>query len=489
VGDKLILILCVIGLVCGLYVAQSFLQARGKLRRRTSTDGLPTKISRAGDRRILSPNERQVIDRVKKLSQDGHFVQASQLLEQIGFHREAISLLEDKKLLDEAAAILLRLQKPNRVGVLYARNGMWKKAAPFFMQACHYLDAAKAYREAGQHKEAADLFRREQEFVEAAQCFAKIGYYLDAARCWSSARREHEAINCWNKYGMLGTDRNHPEITEPEYELMINAVVHGGLKKGLITLLAHSPLVKATIIACVKSGANAAAKEILTYASPERYLEIIAETSIESTEGRIIAAMLSELDHHKLAANLFERFEYFAEAAAAYSAAGDMDRADYCRSRLRGDQSRTKSPHAVESQFFLEPTKNNIDIPQSWLFRDLPADLFRQFTARLSPMTLEIGQRVTSGSMETKLVYVLNGELVSGSVRVNAGEWAGVDASLGELEAISWVATSSTNVVFMTAKDFDHLFNKYALLSRIVYRNLTQQLQRPKDNHKILKAI
>jgi tetratricopeptide (TPR) repeat protein len=499
VRERMIIILCVVGLLAGFYVAWVLANRRGKRRRQTRNSSA-SKSNRSGDQRILTSMERQIIDRAKELVGGGHCVQASQLLEQVGLHREAISLLEDKKYFDEAAAILLRLQKPNRVGVLYARNGLWAKAAPFFIQAGQNLEAAKAYREAGLFKEAAELFQGEQSHSDAATCYEQVGLFQEAARCWSRASKHDAAINCWDKFGLVFKHSSHESITESEYKLIARAVTTDQAKKGLVALIARSPMVTICAVECVKAGFSAAAKEILRQASAEHYLDIIADTSLDSSNGKVIAEILSCLEHHKLAANLFERHGYFAQAADAYAAAGDEDRARYCVSRQNPGKSvgqsqpattksLSSSSSSTPSQFFIEPTKHNLPIPQSWLLKDLPADICGQLMSRFRPLDITSGQTITSGSAEAKLVYVIRGELKSNVLVASDSEWAGVEDALADKDSIHWTALRDTSVVVITAAEFYDLFNKNGSLARIVYRNLTLRLQNISANQPTLKAI
>jgi tetratricopeptide (TPR) repeat protein len=510
VREKVIIILCLAGLLSGFYLVWIALNRRGKSLRRVRSNPSSKKTNRAGDQRVLTAMERQVIDRAKELARESHFVQASQLLEQVGLHREAITLLEDKKFFDEAAAILLRLQRPNRVGVLYARNGLWAKAAPFFLQAGQVLEAAKAFREAGLFKEAAELFHREQNHADAAECFEQIGLFADAARHWTRANNGDRAINCWDKFGLMSHAISSDTISEEEFQLISNAIANGQTKKGLWSLIARGPSVSRCAIACVKAGHRGSAKEVLKRASPDQYLDIVADTTVDAKNGKIIAEILFELAHHKFAANLFERHGYFTQAADAYAAAGDEDRARYCRTRQTTDRPNkdiqpqdigqmpkitTASTHSSSSastsaaQFFIEPTKHNLQIPQSWLFRDLPTDLCAQFTARLKPLTITTGQTIRSGAPEAKLVYVIEGEIRADHMVTSGAEWAGIEGALSDQDTILWTAVKDTSVAIMTADDFYDLFNRNGVLTRTVYKNLTQRLHSSQRNPSILKAI
>src|SRR5690606_19746011 len=107
--------------------------------------------NRSADKRRLSRRERGLYTQAEILLKQGKVMPAARILEQINMPREAIQALEDHGEIHEAANILMRMQRQNRAGVVYARHGLWADAAKCFQLAKMPLEAAKCYRESGDH--------------------------------------------------------------------------------------------------------------------------------------------------------------------------------------------------------------------------------------------------------------------------------------------------------------------------------------------------
>ena len=106
----------------------------------------------------------------------------ARILEQLNMPREAIQALEDAGLIHEAAKILMRMQRANRAGVIYARHAMWDNAAQCFKLANMPLEVAKCYREAGNLPLAAEYFVGDPDAVALADTVLPADLSPDESR-------------------------------------------------------------------------------------------------------------------------------------------------------------------------------------------------------------------------------------------------------------------------------------------------------------------
>lgn len=122
----------------------------------------------------MNGRERGLFRMAEKLESEKRFVEAAQIFEHIKFQRRAIDILEQNGHIDEACAVLVRMNVPVRAGVIYDRNKMYHKAAFFFEKGRAFDQAAKAYVKLSNSKF--------EFYVNAAQCFEQAGLVTDALK-------------------------------------------------------------------------------------------------------------------------------------------------------------------------------------------------------------------------------------------------------------------------------------------------------------------
>jgi hypothetical protein len=447
------------------------------------------KQSRSGDRRMLSPLEQEAYAKAHALVRQGMATQAANMLEQIGMHREAINILEETKHYDEAVAILMRLQRPGRAGVLYSRNGFWDKAAPYFVQAGQLRDAARAYREAGQFTEAAKLFLNESMLEDAADCYMKSAQFTEAARAWSQKGNTEKALDAWNKFGLVARPDQLRGVSQQEAGLILAAISQRPGDRGLIQILAGRGDATAAIISLLKQGSVDAVRQILSKTQTKTLQTLISAPDLNALDGKPLAGMLLSMDLKSQAGALYERYELFAEAAEAFAAAGDQERARYCRNRSKPIANVKATTQKPSEQFVIESTKENLNFGPHWFTAGVAAEGLQTLSAKMSPRALTPGSSIQSGSEEAFLVYVVNGTLSNGSQTMGPGDWAGVENALTNAPPQSWTAAQAVSVAIMTATEFSILCNNNGSLTRSLYTNLTLHVQSRQDKPLISKAI
>ncbi|NBW81051.1 hypothetical protein EBR21_04785 [bacterium] len=95
----------------------------------------------------LSPEAQIKRAEAQKLVRNGKLTEAALVLESINLQREAIDILESNGLLDDIAAMLMRMNRPNRAGVIYERNKRFEHAAIYFLKAKLVEDAKRCCRQ------------------------------------------------------------------------------------------------------------------------------------------------------------------------------------------------------------------------------------------------------------------------------------------------------------------------------------------------------
>src|SRR5690606_39370166 len=115
-------------LVCLIAAVWIYAESRGYRSRGRRRKGPADRGNRSTDKRRLSRREKGLYTQAEILLKQGKAMPAARILEQINMPHEAIQALEDHGEIHEAANILMRMQRQNRAGVVYARHGMWADA-------------------------------------------------------------------------------------------------------------------------------------------------------------------------------------------------------------------------------------------------------------------------------------------------------------------------------------------------------------------------
>jgi hypothetical protein len=189
-------------LVC-MFVIWRLMRGDSSSRSRKNMAGMPKS---APERNLLAANKNgglrtqdnnvlnQAQERRKKeamnLLNAEDFIGAARLFEEINMQREAIDILENHGYLDEAAAILMKIKRPNRAAVIYERNKNYEQATAYYLRAKMLEDAKRCFKKIekfdfGLSSELALLFAEAGDKNEAFRILASIN---DRARILKIAR-------------------------------------------------------------------------------------------------------------------------------------------------------------------------------------------------------------------------------------------------------------------------------------------------------------
>ncbi len=134
--------------------------------------------------KLLSGEEKNQHDQARKYLAEGQDISAAKLFESLGMVREAVDAYEKAGFYAQGAQALMRINRPHRAGIIFARGEMWADAAKCFVAAEMHEEAAKCYVQTGQFEEAANAYMSVEDFVNAANAYAKVGKFRKAAHAF-----------------------------------------------------------------------------------------------------------------------------------------------------------------------------------------------------------------------------------------------------------------------------------------------------------------
>lgn len=128
--------------------------------------------------------DRDLHDQAMDLIVSGHVLQGAKILESIRFQRTAIDFLERAGLIDEACAMLIRLNATSRAAAVYERNFMLEKAAHLYASAEQHEHAGRVFlkmavKDHSMFRQAGEAYERASKFEAAISAYASL---LDSAK-------------------------------------------------------------------------------------------------------------------------------------------------------------------------------------------------------------------------------------------------------------------------------------------------------------------
>lgn len=542
--EKQIILLGIATAIIACFIAWAYYNRRNEEKARMRRPSGHGSQQRAADQRPLTRQEIRIKKQAEKLIARGRILPAAQMLEQAGFYRDAIDALENGRLFDDAARVLIRLQRPGRAGVLYSRNGLFGPAAQCFLQAGDNLNAAKCFREIGKTLEAAELFVKAAQFADAAECLEKSNLLSEAAKNWLKVNKTSKAVVCWNALGQDPQQLSAYKPHQEELDVMIHAVKADPDLPGILKILARSNHAVNYILDLLSDQSFETAKKIFNQTPQFVHTNLLGSVNIQSPAASMLADIYKESGEHRNAAVLLEQLERFEDAAEAFNAAGDSERSKYCLNRARkgkpghaqiteeaspatpqinvtpaaksgffidaGTQSALKSALAIPKadiapakilKLPIEPSTKPVEniplssdeitlLSRTWLFQGLNEEDVEMLVSRFSAFEYQAGHRIQSGAANTFLVMMVTGDLISNEHIETADGWLCPEIGLSERNPAEWVVTSpQARTVAINTLDFSAILSRNADLTRQVYMNLTLRLLSSGPKSLMSKAV
>ncbi len=292
---------------------------------------------RRTDQRTLSSPEKKLYTQARSLLQEGKAQAGARILEQLNMHREAIQALEDAGQIHDAANTLMRMQKPNRAGVVYARHGMWQDAAKAFKTANMPLEVGKCAREAGDFAMAAEHFEKTGRADDAGECWEKAGDLHRAARSFAQAGNAARSMALYDRLATTSKNLAAVAFLDEEVKAIFEHLTAGNSEPGLAEILMQKNRLPEAIRTLCAKGLLEPAASLVQRSATDVGPKLMAEISYQDGSAQCLAQVFEKTSNHHHAGVVYERLGTFAEAGAAFERAEDFERAAYCYERAGKD--------------------------------------------------------------------------------------------------------------------------------------------------------
>ncbi|MBM4250522.1 MAG: cyclic nucleotide-binding domain-containing protein [Deltaproteobacteria bacterium] len=336
------------------------LKARGRRRR---LPGSSETSQRSSDRRRkFSRMERKLFQEAQHFLEDGKVQPAAALLEQLSMQREAIQVLEDHGFIHDAAKILMRMQRHNRAGVVYARHAMWENAARCFKMANMPAEVAKCAREFGDNTMACEYFEKAEKFGHAAECAEELSDNLRAARLYLKDNNQAKAMSCYSKVVAKSGTSKTTDLRSSELQSIASYVADGHGDGNLAKILHANDKLLSVIQKLLAGGMANQVKDILTAVKVDIAPQLMADINYSDQSAPILADVLSKMERHQYAGMIYEQLQMFDRAAVAFEKAGDPSRASYCRERAGLSSKSKRLPEDPDATSVIQPPPPRADL-------------------------------------------------------------------------------------------------------------------------------
>ncbi len=325
-----------------------FFNTQGKRRRgsQKSSKNKDGSHFRDADQEKLNRHERQVMRRAKVHIKSGEVMAGATLYESIGRSREAIQILEENGFIHDACKILLRMNRPNRAGVVFARNGMWDRAIDCFRIAGMTLEVAKCYKELKNYLEAAPLYAEAGRMKEAAFCYREGGQLEKSATILMDIDEIDAAVKLYDVLvANHGMNPFRVQLSQRSIQSLLKYCLSGKVSKTLVGILIGKGKFPDLVFALQSSEKYEVLNEVFTVENDVGFTQLIADQRFRDDFGVQTARLLAKHGQVQYAGILFERGFQFVEAAESFERCGELERAAYCYQRS-GDSIRSEKLRA-----------------------------------------------------------------------------------------------------------------------------------------------
>ena len=295
--------------------------------------------NRQSDQRKFTRNEKKQLDQAEQFILQGKIAAASRVYEQLQLYREAIQTLEDHNMIHEAAKILMRLQRHNRAGVIYARHGMWEYAAQAFKLAQMPLEVAKCAREAGNLDMAGEYFVKANRHQDAAECYRKKGDLAKAARLFYNAGELRISMELYSEViGSVDNGKDVLDLDRSEVEDIISFLEEGNFHPTLFQVAIKYNRHIGVILGLTKFENIDHIIAAMQASPPDFEPKLLADIDYRDPFVNMIANAFHACDRHKHAGIIYENLEQFDNAGKEFELAKEFVRAIYCYERSGNHQ-------------------------------------------------------------------------------------------------------------------------------------------------------
>ena len=309
------------------------IRARGRRRNSSPDEKARNQAQRSSDVKNLTRQEQKLLAESKRMLAIGKIIPAARILEQLNMPREAIQMLEDNGMIHDAAGILMRMQRSNRAGVIYARHGMWEQAAQCFKMANMPLEVAKCARELGQIEVAGEYYEMASRWAEAADCFEHAGSFRRAAKLFGQAELPQRQITMYQKLASSGAPLHTIDLDDHEMQQIVDYLCKNPADLNLAAVLGRRGRLPEVILRLAAQNKHREAADYLKSSAADLGPQLIAAVNYQDASAPALAELFTSVAKYGYAGMVYERLNAFDRAALAFEKAGDLTRAAYCYER------------------------------------------------------------------------------------------------------------------------------------------------------------
>ena len=309
------------------------IRARGRRRNSSPDEKARSRAQRSSDVKNLTRQEQKLLAESKHMLALGKIIPAARILEQLNMPREAIQMLEDNGLIHDAAGILMRMQRSNRAGVIYARHGMWEQAAQCFKMANMPLEVAKCSRELGQMEIAGEYYEMANRWAEAADCFEHAGSFRRAAKLFGQAELPQRQITMYQKLASSGAPLHTIDLDDHEMQQIVDYLCKDPVDLNLAAVLGRRGRLPEVILRLAAQSKYREAADYLKHSAADLGPQLIAAVNYQDASAPALAELFTSVAKYGYAGMVYERLNAFDRAALAFEKADDLARAAYCYER------------------------------------------------------------------------------------------------------------------------------------------------------------
>ncbi|SMF72932.1 cyclic nucleotide-binding domain-containing protein [Pseudobacteriovorax antillogorgiicola] len=290
---------------------------------------------RKSDRIILTRQQKKVYQEAIRYYKQGNLKTSARMLESLNMTREAINILEKGRHIHEAAALLMRIHRPNRAGIIYARHKMWKEAAECFKKANMPAEVAQCCKKTGDIATAVVYYLEAKDYENAAECFEELGKHREAARLFTKLGQHQKAIQ---QYKHL-IDKN-PQIESIDFsDSEINVIINYIASESMDTRLADVLVIKNRIVEviCRLIKKNRLEKAITIYMKSTADIgpALIEFDGFDKDDHLKLSEVFFKSGAYEYAGMVYERMELFEQAGDSFKLQEDFERAAYNYDRAK----------------------------------------------------------------------------------------------------------------------------------------------------------
>lgn len=288
---------------------------------------------RKSDRINLNAHQKKLHKQAALEFSRGNLKSSAKILESLGMIREAVDVYEKGKFVHEAARLLLRINRPNRAGLIYKKHRYWKEATDCFKKAKMSREVAICAQNSGDSATAAVFFLDCGETLSAADCFAELGKHREAAKLYIDANNKAQALQQYIYQLDKTKSYEHITYTKAEIGIILEYLCQTGCDFRFVDVPSIQPHLIAAIVGLIKEKNLDQASQVLSRCPPETSLSLLRKSDFNDEEMDLVGSIFSSIQQFDLAGMVYERQGKYEDAAVAFKKNEDFQRAAHCFER------------------------------------------------------------------------------------------------------------------------------------------------------------